>query len=184
MREGSWPRIATACARSSSCSTTTAAASSTISRWRASRRATRSCSSRRTAWTSAPIVEAYGARAVRIAEPAALGGAIAEALCGSRTTVLHVTIDRAHSLAAHRRAWRRAAAQPGARGMTLATAVWGAGPPLVLRARLHGLDRHLGAGAQLARAPATASSPSTFRDTADRPPRHARGGFRTSCTRS
>jgi 2-succinyl-5-enolpyruvyl-6-hydroxy-3-cyclohexene-1-carboxylate synthase len=61
----------------------------------------------------APIVEAYGARAVRIAEPAALGGAVAEALCGSRTTVLHVTIDRAHSLAAHRRAWRRAAGSLG-----------------------------------------------------------------------
>jgi 2-succinyl-5-enolpyruvyl-6-hydroxy-3-cyclohexene-1-carboxylate synthase len=57
----------------------------------------------------APIVEAYGARAVRVTEPAALRDAMMEALSAARTTVVHVTIDRAHSLAAHRRAWRRAA---------------------------------------------------------------------------
>jgi 2-succinyl-5-enolpyruvyl-6-hydroxy-3-cyclohexene-1-carboxylate synthase len=56
-----------------------------------------------------PIVEAYGGHAVRIIEPGTLGEAIAAALCRPRTSVLHVAIDRARSLAAHRRAWRRAA---------------------------------------------------------------------------
>ena len=57
----------------------------------------------------APIAEAYGARAVRVSEPAGLHDAMVEALSAAHTTVVHVRIDRAHSLAAHRRAWRRAA---------------------------------------------------------------------------
>jgi 2-succinyl-5-enolpyruvyl-6-hydroxy-3-cyclohexene-1-carboxylate synthase len=56
-----------------------------------------------------PIVEAYGSHAARITEPAMLAQALAEALRRSQTSVLHVAIDRARSLAAHRRAWRRAA---------------------------------------------------------------------------
>ncbi len=56
------------------------------------------------------LARAYGARHVRVSRIADLGGTVRAALATRATTVLHVPVDRAHSLAAHRRAWRRAAA--------------------------------------------------------------------------
>jgi 2-succinyl-5-enolpyruvyl-6-hydroxy-3-cyclohexene-1-carboxylate synthase len=61
----------------------------------------------------APIAEAYGARAARVTEPAALRQAFAEALRCTHSTVLQVAIDRARSLSAHRHAWQRAATALG-----------------------------------------------------------------------
>jgi len=62
----------------------------------------------------APIVRAYGAGFERVETPAGLGPALAAALDAPRTTVLALRIDRARSLAAHRRAWDRARAALGA----------------------------------------------------------------------
>ena len=55
-----------------------------------------------------PLIEACGARLLRVEEPALLASALAEALRAGGTTVLVLSIDRARSLAAHRRAWARA----------------------------------------------------------------------------
>jgi 2-succinyl-5-enolpyruvyl-6-hydroxy-3-cyclohexene-1-carboxylate synthase len=57
-----------------------------------------------------PLVEACGARFTRVTESRLLASAVREALRADRTAVLAVPIDRGHSLAAHRRAWNRAAA--------------------------------------------------------------------------
>ena len=56
-----------------------------------------------------PLVEACGARFLRVEEPAPLAPALDEALHAGGTTVLVLSIDRARSLAAHRRAWAQAA---------------------------------------------------------------------------
>src|SRR5262249_22333614 len=56
-----------------------------------------------------PLVEACGGRFLRVESPALLAPALREALRAAGTTVLALSIDRARSLAAHRRAWARAA---------------------------------------------------------------------------
>jgi 2-succinyl-5-enolpyruvyl-6-hydroxy-3-cyclohexene-1-carboxylate synthase len=56
-----------------------------------------------------PLVEACGARFLRVEKPAPLAPALGEALHAGGTTVLVLSIDRARSLAAHRRAWAQAA---------------------------------------------------------------------------
>jgi 2-succinyl-5-enolpyruvyl-6-hydroxy-3-cyclohexene-1-carboxylate synthase len=56
-----------------------------------------------------PLVEACGARFLRVERPALLAPALSEALRAAGTTVLVLAIDRVRSLAAHRRAWARAA---------------------------------------------------------------------------
>ena len=55
-----------------------------------------------------PLIEACGARLLRVEEPALLAPALVEALRAGGTTVLVLSIDRARSLSAHRRAWARA----------------------------------------------------------------------------
>jgi 2-succinyl-5-enolpyruvyl-6-hydroxy-3-cyclohexene-1-carboxylate synthase len=55
-----------------------------------------------------PLVEACGARLVRVDRPELLAPVLAGALRADGTTVLVLSIDRARSLAAHRRAWSRA----------------------------------------------------------------------------
>ena len=62
----------------------------------------------------APIVMAYGADFERVTTPAALGPALAAALAAPRTSVLALRIGRAHSYAAHERAWSAARAALGA----------------------------------------------------------------------
>jgi 2-succinyl-5-enolpyruvyl-6-hydroxy-3-cyclohexene-1-carboxylate synthase len=61
-----------------------------------------------------PLAEACGARFVRVARRELLARALGEALRADDTTVLAVSIDRARSLSAHRRAWSRAASAVGA----------------------------------------------------------------------
>ena len=56
-----------------------------------------------------PLVEACGVRFLRVERPALLAPALTEALRAAGSTVLVLSIDRACSLAAHRRAWARAA---------------------------------------------------------------------------
>jgi 2-succinyl-5-enolpyruvyl-6-hydroxy-3-cyclohexene-1-carboxylate synthase len=56
-----------------------------------------------------PLVEACGVRFLRVERLALLAPALTEALRAAGTTVLALSIDRARSLAAHRRAWARAA---------------------------------------------------------------------------
>ncbi|HEV7735635.1 MAG TPA: 2-succinyl-5-enolpyruvyl-6-hydroxy-3-cyclohexene-1-carboxylic-acid synthase [Candidatus Binatia bacterium] len=55
-----------------------------------------------------PAVEMYGAGFERVTRVADLGGALERALAAPRTTVVLLQIDRAHSVAAHTRAWRDA----------------------------------------------------------------------------
>jgi 2-succinyl-5-enolpyruvyl-6-hydroxy-3-cyclohexene-1-carboxylate synthase len=57
-----------------------------------------------------PLVRAWGAGYVRANTPPELAPALREGLHARRATVVHVPIDRGHSLAAHRRAWRDAVA--------------------------------------------------------------------------
>jgi 2-succinyl-5-enolpyruvyl-6-hydroxy-3-cyclohexene-1-carboxylate synthase len=56
-----------------------------------------------------PLVEACGVRFLRVERPALLAPALTDALRAAGTSVLVLSIDRARSLAAHRRAWARAA---------------------------------------------------------------------------
>ncbi len=55
-----------------------------------------------------PAVEMYGARFTRVTRVADLPAALERAIAAPTTTVVALTVDRAHSLAAHRRAWRAA----------------------------------------------------------------------------
>lgn len=60
------------------------------------------------------LVRGYGVAYRRAADAGTLAGAIVDAVRAPRTTVLHVPVDRAHSLSAHRRAWAGAAHALGA----------------------------------------------------------------------
>ncbi len=55
-----------------------------------------------------PTVEMYGAGFERVTRVADLSGALDRALAAPRTTVVLLQVDRAHSVAAHARAWRDA----------------------------------------------------------------------------
>jgi 2-succinyl-5-enolpyruvyl-6-hydroxy-3-cyclohexene-1-carboxylate synthase len=55
-----------------------------------------------------PAVEMYGCGFTRVARSDDLGAAIKAALRESRTSVVELSIERAHSVAAHARAWERA----------------------------------------------------------------------------
>jgi 2-succinyl-5-enolpyruvyl-6-hydroxy-3-cyclohexene-1-carboxylate synthase len=57
--------------------------------------------------------EMYGAAFARVTEPAALAPAVAAALDAPGTAIVALRIDRGLSLAAHARAWARAAAALG-----------------------------------------------------------------------
>ena len=52
-----------------------------------------------------PVVEMYGAAFERVTRVGDLRGALERALAAPRSSVVLLQVDRAHSLAAHRRAW-------------------------------------------------------------------------------